>query len=889
MVGGLLVSPTALNFGDVAKGQTSPAQAMTITNTTAAPVNIAANGGASGVWGPYLSGCPASLAAGASCNYLYTFTPTAIGPQTSPVGMHFQINGVQVPLTFTGNGVLGLSVSATGLNFGDVIVGTTSPAQAMTITNTTATPVNIAANGGASGVWGPYLSGCPASLVAGASCNYFYTFTPTVIGPQTSPAGMVFTINGVQVPLSFTGNGVSAIAPGSLLITPSTLDFGDVPLGTTSAAQSTTLTNISGVAVPITFVSGALPGGEFVGGTITNNCGATLAAGASCVLSTYAFSPTSMGAQTGSVTETVNLFQHPLVVKGNGVSGLNITPSTIDFGPIPVGTTSAAQSTTLTNTSGVAVPITFISGAVPGGEFVGGTITNNCGLTLASGASCVLSTYAFSPTLLGAQTGSVIETVNLLQNPLVVKGIGTNGAPLVAPAITSATPPGGTVGSPYSFTVTATGTAPVAFSDSGTLPPGLNINATTGAITGTPTTANSYNVTLNATNGILPNAAQSFTLVIVAANTPPIAANDSYSVTLGNALNLTVAAPGVLANDSDPDGNPITAVLGAGPTHGTLMLNANGGFTYTPTPGFSGVDSFSYFANDGTLNSTSAAIVSLAVSGVVITPPDPTPPIVALTIPPGCGLSTYPVIVNLSLQEGPAFTADMVNILSNTLGQALSFLEQSVCGTVTLGGFNGGKLAFIPHTFQSDDARANGIYPMGNGQYQVVRNTQSLVIAPALVHVEQITALLPGVDAKQVDNGVMTASVNGLTYVVQASAAVQLGAATGAGQLLKGSDGYFHFIDTLGNNQVLYPAFADPATLRGALLGLDPNATLNIALDGKASIVLNGQHYTLVPDLTLGAIPAEKVGQYWWQESATRYWVINAQILGTAQGFTVTP
>jgi hypothetical protein len=231
----------------------------------------------------------------------------------------------------------------------------------------------------------------------------------------------------------------------------------------------------------------------------------------------------------------------------------------------------------------------------------------------------------------------------------------------------------------------------------------------------------------------------------------------------------------------------------------------------------------------------------------------------------------------------------MVSILSTTLGQSLVYLEQSACGTVTLGGFNGGKLAFIPHTFQSDDARANGIYPMGNGQYQVVRNTQSLVIAPALVHVEQLTALLPGAAAKQVDNGVMTATVNGLTYVVQASAAVQLGAATGAGQLLLGGDGLFHFIDTLGHNQVLYPAFADPATLRGALLGLDPNATLNIGLDGKASIVLNGQHYTLVPDLTLGAIPAEKVGLTWWQESATRYRVINAQVLGTSQGFTVTP
>jgi hypothetical protein len=232
----------------------------------------------------------------------------------------------------------------------------------------------------------------------------------------------------------------------------------------------------------------------------------------------------------------------------------------------------------------------------------------------------------------------------------------------------------------------------------------------------------------------------------------------------------------------------------------------------------------------------------------------------------------------------------MVGILSNTLGQALFLEGQSACGTVTLGGYNGGKLAFIPLGFQSSgDPRVNGVYAMGDGRYQVVRNAQSLVIAPALVHVEQLTAMLPGAAAKQADNGVMTATVNGLTYVVQAGPAVQLDAATGIAQLPMSGDGLFHFIDALGYNQALYPAFADPAMLRTALQGLDINATLAIRLDGTASIVFKGQPYTLVPDITLINVPAERVGQYWWQDSALRYWVANAYPLGTAQGFTVKP
>lgn len=96
----------------------------------------------------------------------------------------------------------------------------------------------------------------------------------------------------------------------------------------------------------------------------------------------------------------------------------------------------------------------------------------------------------------------------------------------------------------------------------------------------------------------------------VAPNTAPVAANDSYT-TLANTT-LTVSAPGVLSNDTDADGNPLTAVKVTNPAHGTLTLNANGSFTYTPAAGYVGSDSFTYKANDGTADSN-VATVSIAV------------------------------------------------------------------------------------------------------------------------------------------------------------------------------------------------------------------------------------------------------------------------------------
>jgi VCBS repeat-containing protein len=71
----------------------------------------------------------------------------------------------------------------------------------------------------------------------------------------------------------------------------------------------------------------------------------------------------------------------------------------------------------------------------------------------------------------------------------------------------------------------------------------------------------------------------------------------------------------VLANDSDLDGDALSAALGSGPAHGTLVLNANGSFTYTPAANFHGSDSFTYRASDGDLASD-AATVAITVTSV---------------------------------------------------------------------------------------------------------------------------------------------------------------------------------------------------------------------------------------------------------------------------------
>jgi VCBS repeat-containing protein len=125
-------------------------------------------------------------------------------------------------------------------------------------------------------------------------------------------------------------------------------------------------------------------------------------------------------------------------------------------------------------------------------------------------------------------------------------------------------------------------------------------------------------------------------------NQAPTAAADAYST--GEDTALTVGAPGVLGNDSDPDGNQLSAVLGSAPSHGTLALDADGSFTYTPAADFNGSDSFTYRASDGTLASN-LATVTLTVSAVNDAP--------TVTVAAGgtCGSNDHSGTVNLAVAD----------------------------------------------------------------------------------------------------------------------------------------------------------------------------------------------------------------------------------------------
>jgi len=162
------------------------------------------------------------------------------------------------------------------------------------------------------------------------------------------------------------------------------------------------------------------------------------------------------------------------------------------------------------------------------------------------------------------------------------------------------------------------------YSGGGTLSAILASGATAGSVTLNPTGDFNYTPPTNfngtatftylASDGTLSSSPATVTITVTPVNDAPTAADDSYNGTSDTLL--TIAAPGVLANDSDVDGDALSAVQVSPPASGTLTLNSDGSFTYMPNAGFAGSDSFTYSASDG-VASSNVATVTLNIAAAV--------------------------------------------------------------------------------------------------------------------------------------------------------------------------------------------------------------------------------------------------------------------------------
>jgi hypothetical protein len=439
------VSPATINFGSQSVNTTSAAQSVTLTNN--GDLALLVTGVASTGDFAQTNTCGASLAVGANCTVAVTFAPTATGSRSGTLNFNSNATTPISPVNLSGSGTLPApSLSPSSLSFSPQVIGTSSGAQTLVLTNSGAAAISITAiNPLPANSDFSQTNNCGASLAAGASCTVNVTFTPIARGSRTGQLSVAGNFVGNVVNASLSGTGQAILAT----VSPASLTFAAAPLNTTSSAQAVTFTNSGDTAATIT---GVATTGDFAQ---TNNCGTSLAAGASCSVN-VTFTPTARGSRTGTVTLQGNFTSAAPVVNlsGSGQASLaTLTPASFDFGNEPVNTTTNPQSFTYTNTGDL--PLT-ISGVAVTPDF---NQTNNCPASLAVNASCTI-TVTFVPRSTGTQTASltVSGTVNSSSS---VTGTGVMPLATLSPATLSfGNQRSGTLSTPQLVTVTNSGAFP---------------------------------------------------------------------------------------------------------------------------------------------------------------------------------------------------------------------------------------------------------------------------------------------------------------------------------------------------------------------------------------------------------------------------------------------
>jgi hypothetical protein len=349
------LSPSSVGFGQQPVGTSSVAQNVTLTNSGTGALTIASIGitGANAGDFAQTNTCPLSpstLSEGASCTISVTFSPTVAGSRTAGVDVSSDAPGSPHPVALSGTGTTPAVTLVPGsLAFGNQLLGTTSPAQNITLTNSGVAPLVISSIGLAGANTGDFaqLSNCPLSpstLAAGNSCTISVTFAPTAAGART--ANVTVSSNAPGSPHT-AGLGGTGVAPApAVTLSPTSLTFAARNVGTTSPAQDVTLSN-TGTA-QLTINSIGITGANASDYAQTNTCPSTLAVGANCTIA-VTFTPTASGSRTASVSVFSDAPGSPHTV---GLSGTGVVPIALDAN---LGTKNEnVTSTTMTLTTNAA-------------------------------------------------------------------------------------------------------------------------------------------------------------------------------------------------------------------------------------------------------------------------------------------------------------------------------------------------------------------------------------------------------------------------------------------------------------------------------------------------------------------------------------------------------
>lgn len=351
----------------------------------------------------------------------------------------------QVPLLTAGTQLTTANASASSLSFGDQPQGSASAAQTITVTNTgnlALQPTSVLVTTGFA-----ETDNCEgATINPGDRCQVQVSFTPQTQGVQSGQLTIAGNLS-ASIVVALSGNGVK---PSTLQVSPTVLDFGSVEAGTISTPLQITVQNSDARAVTIGSVTVT---GPF---TLSGNvCGTTLAASSACQL-LVEFEPATAGAARGQLTMVDSWGTQTVQLSGTGTAQPTDTlgATSLTFGETIIGTNSAAQAVTLTNSGGN--PLTGIAVSVSG-PF---QQSNDCTTQLSANSRCGIQVQ-FLPTAAGTQTGTLTIADILRTQTVALSGTGVSPPAfrIVPASLTFAAQTVGAASQPQTLTIINSGGA----------------------------------------------------------------------------------------------------------------------------------------------------------------------------------------------------------------------------------------------------------------------------------------------------------------------------------------------------------------------------------------------------------------------------------------------
>jgi hypothetical protein len=384
---------------------------------------------------------PGTIQPLATCLVTVTFTPTATGARSATLTVSDNTSAGSQTVSLTGTGTTALATATlipASLSFGSITVGTTSAAKTSTLTDTSTTVAlditSITLTGADPGDFKiTSASTCPNSgtIQPLGTCTITVTFTPTATGARSATLTVNDNTSAGKQTISLTGTGAAAVPTATLL--PASLSFGSVAVSVTSAAKTSTLTDTSTtVALNISSITitGADAGDFKLSSATTCPSSGTIPALGTCIVS-VTFTPSAPGARSATLTvnDNTSAGKQTVSLSGTGVVTATLLPASLNFGSVTVGSTSAAKSSTLTDTSSAAaLTITSITlgGTDPGDFQITSATTCPTSGTLNPLKTCLI-TVTFTPTASGARSATVTVDDNTSSGKQTISLSGTGG------------------------------------------------------------------------------------------------------------------------------------------------------------------------------------------------------------------------------------------------------------------------------------------------------------------------------------------------------------------------------------------------------------------------------------------------------------------------------